>query len=168
MCLSVSLSLSLSPPPSLPLQSSVPRTTLFCFLIEDVRSTTALEIPDFTTCFVIKVSQFKKQKWWVGKQWPTCPVHAPTCSCTCTYTHVHVHVPTCSCTCPCRRLRVCTRSYTCTCVYVQVYAVDQTSYSQCGRKQDYTNMYMYVGVDRCKNIYIIYSHKICNFLIIII
>ena len=38
------------------MQSSNPKMSLFCFLIEDVRSTTSLEMPDSSSCFVIKVS----------------------------------------------------------------------------------------------------------------
>ena len=51
LSLPLSLSLSLSP------QSTIPKVSLFCFLVEEVRSTSYLEVPDSDTSFVVKVTQ---------------------------------------------------------------------------------------------------------------
>lgn len=37
------------------LQNPMPKMSIFCFLIDEVRSTTSLEIPDSNSCFAIKV-----------------------------------------------------------------------------------------------------------------
>lgn len=57
-----------------PSKNTVPKMSLFCFLIKEVRPATSLEIPDSTSCFVIKSqnhgeyvfdagSEPKKQSW---------------------------------------------------------------------------------------------------------
>ena len=44
-----------TPLPHTHTQNSIPKMSLFCFLIKEVRPATRLEIPDSDTCFVIKV-----------------------------------------------------------------------------------------------------------------